>query len=153
MSSFWPTAMLWASVQMVTYDREFLASTGALADFCIQLFCWFFSIWPGGKSILYLAFLPPQWKNILQWPLFIISLFFDGFQQNLLSCLRFKKSYVLPNIWLIFRLMITVNLPLTKCIFFFFSSWALVTGKLRIKLVVLFQQILGWPKSSFGFFH
>ena len=154
MSSFWPAAMLWASVQMVTYDREFLASRGALADFFIQLFCWFFSILTRRKiHCLSRALLPPQWKNILQWPLFIIShgFFFDGFHQNLLSCLRFKKSYVLPNIWLIFHLMITVNLPLSKCIFLFFSSWALVTGKLRIKLVVLFQQILGWPKCSFGF--
>ena len=74
MSSFWPAAMLWASVQMVTYDREFLASRGALADFFIQLFCWFFSILTRRKiHCLSRALLPPQWKNILQWPLFIIS--------------------------------------------------------------------------------
>ena len=151
MSSFWPMAMLWASVQMVTYDREFLASRGALADFCIQLFCWFFSILTRRK-IHSLSSIPAstveEYSPVTTFQNF--TFFFDGFQQNLL---RFKKSYVLPNIWPSFHLMITVNLPLTKCIFLFFSSWALVTGKLRIKLVVLFQQILGWPKSSFGFFH
>ena len=70
----------------------------------------FFPFWPGGKSILYPAFLPPQWKNILQWPLFIISLFFLMFcskifclvldSRRVMYCLTSDLFFISWSLWI-----------------------------------------------------
>lgn len=140
--------MLWASVQMVTYDREFLASKEALADFCIQLFCWFFFHFDQEENPLYPAFLPPQWKNFLQWPLFIISLFFWIFfskifclvldSRRVMYCLTSDLFFISWSPWIYHWLNVSS---------FSSSHWSLES--LELSLWSFSSKY--WPKVHLGF--